>query len=393
MRVSGTVAPMSILVLATALILMTACDHLQAPRFSSPPEQKPIIPLSVKLVFDGSARSAILEQTVCDDSLWKGRLGDAIVQTFTETGRARLTRLRVVDPSGKAQPATAPESEFTAFITLASASFSPTSRHGADNNYLAQFDVRLVATLEDAQGYRFPEAPMVYSNLVSLYTPQMGGSTNQCEAGQLDAAMQTAVDHLASQLMGYLMQLGEKTQGESTAVKQNSGVVPPIAGRGHNPDRYAVIVGLSQYRAPWPGWQNGLSFDTKETVSVFVDSLDVPEGHTLLLQDELATQTDVEAALTLWLPKRVTRDSMVFFYFAGHVLANARTGEIFLMPYDSTLQSSQSRLLSLRLLQSHLLKLETRLVVAIIETPVPLGKTRENNTRRDDVPNWNANRG
>lgn len=531
MSASGTVAPMSrrvvsaisILVLATGLTQMVACNHLRAPRFSSPAEQEPVIPLSVKLIFDEPVRSTILEQTVCDDRLWKGRLGDAIVQSFTETGRARLTHLRVVDSTGRAQPATAPASEFTAFITLASASFTPTSRVGADNNYLAQLDIRLVATFQDAKGYRFPDAPMVYSSRISLYTPQMGGSTNQCEAGQLDAAMQTAVDHLASQLMGYLMQLREKTQAESTAGRQNPsvglgllalkatlldansnlvleggerigvridvtntskatlgamtitlsgtpalidafagvlsapvqlvnlqpgetkstilwGVMPasaggsrgeltvtvtpssatggsapatqtlvaamasrgtvaapalrttsPTAGGGHNPDRYAVIVGLSQYQTPWPGWQDGLSLDTKETVSLFVDSLDVPEEHTLLLQDELATQTDVEAALALWLPKRVTKDSIVFFYFAGHARANAKTGEIFLMPYDSTLQSSQVRLISLRLLQTRLLKLGTRLVVAIIEASVPMGITAKNNTSRGVIPNWVGN--
>lgn len=516
------VSAMSILVLATGLMLMAACNYLQAPRFSSPAEQEPVIPLSVKLVFDESVRSAILEQTVCDDRLWKGRLGDAIVQSFTETGRARLTHLRVVDPSGMAQPATAPAPEFTAFITLTSASFTPTSRLGADDNYLAQFDVRLVATFQDAQGYRFPDAPMVYSSRVSLYTPQMGGSTNQCEAGQLDAAMQTAVDHLASQLMGYLMQLREKTQGERTAGRQNSGVglgllalkatlldansnlvleggerigvridvtntskatlgataitlsgtpalieafagtlsgpmqignlqpgetkstiiwgamptsaggsrgeltvtvtpssatggapatqtlvaamasrgKPPAhalrsasstAGDGHNLDRYAVIVGLGQYQTPWPGWRDGLLFDTKETVSLFVDSLDVPGGHTMLLHDELATQTDVEAALALWLPKRVTKDSIVFFYFAGHARANAKTGEISLIPYDSTLQSSQSRLISLRLLQTRLLKLGAKLVVVIIEAPVAIGATAQNGTSRGATPNWIGN--
>jgi len=519
MRVVSTT---SILLLATGLTLMAACNDLKAPRFSSPAEPEPVIPLSVKLVFDESIRSSILEQTFCADRLWKGRLGDAIVQSFTETGRARLTHLTVGDPSGRAQPATAPASEFTAFITLATASFTPTSRHGADNNYFAQFDVRLVATFVDAQGYRFPDAPMIYSSRVSLYTPQMSGSDNQCKTGQLDAAMQTAVDHLAGQLMGYLMQLREKTQGESTAGRQNPGVGPGLlvlkatlldannnlvleggerigvridvtntgkatlgvttvtfsgtpalidafagvlsapvqivnlqpgetkstilwgampataegsrgeltvtvipssviggipatqtlvaamafrgklpalalrsasstAGVGQSSDRYAVIVGLDQYRAPWPGWRDGLSFDTKETVSLVVDSLDVPEGHTLLLQDELATQTDIEAALALWLPKRVTKNSIVFFYFAGHALANAKTGEIFLMPYDSTLQSSQFRLISLRLLQTRLLKLGARLVVVIIEAPVTMGATAENSTSRGVTPNWIGN--
>ena len=519
------VSAMSILVLATGLALLAACNRLQAPRFVHPPEQGPVIPLSVKLVFDESVRSATVEQTVCANVLWKGRLGDAIVQSFSETGRARLAHLTVGEPSGTAQPATASASEFTAFITLASASFMPTSRSGSDEmNYLAQFDVRLAATFQDAQGRRSPEALMVYSNRVALWAPQIGGSNNQCETGQLDAAVRTAADHLANQLMGYLAQLREKMQGESTASRQSAGTGPsllalkatlldannnlvleggekigvridvtntgkatlgataitlsgtpalidafggaqsppvqianlqpgetkstilwgalpanaggsrgeltvtvtpsgtaggapatqtlvaamasrgrpaasvpssairpalPPAGGGLNPDRYAVLVGLGQYRIPWPGWRDGLSFDTKETVALFADFLKVPEGNTLLLQDELATQSDVEEALALWLPKRVTKDSLVFFYFVGHTLADAKTGEIFLVPYDSTPQSSLVRLISLRFLQNRLLKLGARLVVAIIDAPVTTGgAAAKNSTSRRATPNW-----
>ncbi len=519
------VSAISIFILVMGLALLTACNHLQTPRFMYPNEQEPVIPLSVNLVFDKSLRSATVEQTVCANVQWKGRLGDAIVQSFSETGQARLAQLTIGVPSGTAQPATGPASEFTAFITLASTSFTPTSRSGSDdNNYLAQLDVRLAAIFQDAQGRRFPEAPMVYSNRVALWTPQIGGSDNQCATGQLDAAVRTAADHLASQLMGYLKQLQEKTQGEGTARRQSPDVGPSLlalkatlldannnlvleggekigvridvtntgktvlgatavtlsgtpalieaftgalsrpvqietlqpgetkstilwgvlraglegsrgeltvtvtpsgatsgtpatqtliaamaargapaaaapssairpgptaTGDGHNPDRYAVIVGLSQYRTPWPSWQDGLSFDIKETVSLFADSLHVPEGRTLLLQDELATQTDVEEALTLWLPKRVTKDSIVFFYFAGHARADTKTGEVFLMPYDSAPQSSPFRLISLRFLQHRLLKLGAKLAVAIIEAPVDAtGVAAKNNTSRRATPNW-----
>jgi hypothetical protein len=150
-------------------------------------------------------------------------------------------------------------------------------------------------------------------------------------------------------------------------------------------------VGLGQYQHSWLGWQDGLSFDTKEILSRFAESLQVPEGQTLLLQNELATQADIKAALSRWLTNRVTKDSIVFFYFAGHARANAKTGEIFLMPYDSTLQSSQFRLISLRLLQTRLLKLGARLVVVIIEAPVAVGTPAKNGTGRGATPNWIGN--
>ena len=520
------VSALSILVLATGLTLLAACNQLKMPRITYPTEQGPVIPLSVKLVFDESVRSATLEQTVCADVLWKGRLGDAIIQSFSETGRARLTQLTVGDQPGTAQPATVPASEFTAFITLTSASFTPTSRSGSDDNsYLAQFDVRLKATFQDTQVRRFPDAPMVYSDRVALWTPQMsgsGGSDYQCATGQLDAAMHKAGDHLASQLMAYLMQLREKTQGETTAARQspvagpsllalkttlldennnllleggekvgvridvtNTGKTPlgpvtvtlsgtpalidafagalsspaqipalqpgetkstvlwgtvpanaegsrgeltvtvtPAGSRASAPaiqtlvaaiqprhaqaaapmatdqpapdsrrslretDRYAVIVELSLYRSPWPGWRDGLRVDNKETVSLFAHALGVPEGNTLLLQDELAARTDIEEALASWLPKRVTKDSIVFFYFAGQTVANPKNREIFLIPYDATPASSPFRLISLRFLQSRLQKLGARLAVAVIEAPVAQAAAAKNGKSRSAAPNW-----
>jgi len=506
------------------LTIFTSCSDLQMPRFTHPTEPRPIIPLSVKLVFDESVRAATVEQTVCADVLWTGRLGNAIIQSFSETGRVRLAQLTVADPSGATPSATAPTSEITAFITLASASFTPTSRSGSDdNNYLAQFDVRLKAVFQDAQGRRFPDAPLVYSNRVALWTPPITNSNYRCATGQLDAAVQTAADHLAGQLMGFLTQLREKTQGEGTTGRQGLGTSPSLlvvkgtlldennnlvlesgekigmridvtntgkttlsaaaitlsgtstlidtfagtlspsvrmvnlqpgetkstilwgtlpvtaegsqgeltvtvtpAGTAHgapvtqtlkattasrsastasisssamrpfsttsaggeSPNRYAVIVELGQYQHPWLGWQDGLSFDTKETIAQFAESLQVPEKQTLLLQDELATQVDIKEALALWLTKRVTKDSIVFFYFAGHVRANSKTGELFLMPYETTPQSSLSQLIPLRFLQNHLRNLGARLVVAIIDAPVAMGAAAKNNTAQHAALNW-----
>jgi len=518
------VSAMSILVLATGLTLLVACNHLQAPRLMHPTEPEPVIPLSVKLVFDEFLRSATVEQTVCADVLWKGRLGDAIVQSFSEAGRARLAQLTVGVPSGTAQPTAGPSSEFTAFITLTKASFTPTSRSGSDDNtYLAQLNVRLKATFQDAQGRRFPDAPMSYSKRVSLWTPSITGSNYQCITGQLDATVQTAADDLANQLMGFLTQLSEKTQREGTTGRQGLGTSPSLlvvkgtlldennnlvlesgekiglridvtntgktalnaaaitlsgtpilietfastlspsvrmanlqpgetkstilwgtlpanaegshgeltvtvipsgtangapathtlmatmasrneptasvpssalrptsttAAGGNIPDRYAVIVGLGHYQTRWLGWRDGLSFDTKETISRFAESLQVPEGHTLLLQDELATQADIKEALALWLTKRVTKDSIIFFYFAGHARADSRTGEILLMPYDTTPQSSLSQLIPLRLLQNRLFNLGARLAVAIIEAPVAMDAATKNSAIRLADPNW-----
>lgn len=162
----------------------------------------------------------------------------------------------------------------------------------------------------------------------------------------------------------------------------------PAPGGSHDPNRFAVIVGLSLYRSPWPGWRDGLVFDRKETVSLFADILDVPESHTLLLQDEMATQADLEEALASWLPKRITTDSIVFFYFAGQALADAKTGEVFLIPYDGTPASSQARLMSIRFLQSRLQRLGAKLALALIDSPLTQPPASKGTKLKPSAPNW-----
>ncbi|MDH4188376.1 MAG: hypothetical protein OEV08_15410 [Nitrospira sp.] len=159
-------------------------------------------------------------------------------------------------------------------------------------------------------------------------------------------------------------------------------------GSGHDPDRYAIVIGLDLYRSPWPGWREGLSFDRKDTLALLAGSLDVPAGHTLLLQNEMATQADLEEALALWLPKRVTGKSVVFFYFAGHTLADPTNGEVFLLPYDATPASSPSRLIALRFLQARLQKLGARLAVSILDAPLAQRAEKTADKTKQAAPDW-----
>jgi hypothetical protein len=483
------------------------------------------------LTFDETVRKATLEETVCADTLWTGRLGDSIMRAFRETGNDRFAQVTIEELVEKPRPATTmPLSDITASIRLTDKSFTTRTRTGSGDNYLSQLDISLLATFQDGNGRPLGEVPLVYSENVNIYTPQYGGS-GQCATQQLDGAMNYAADYLAQQFVGYVSELTAKLQGYQTAGRQIPGAGPPVEGPtaltlrvtlldennnlileggekvgvrldvtnrgaaavgpatvtlsgspalidafsaalssqaqlaglqagettsailwgrlpatlegqrgeltvtvtpsgttgsgpatqtlvatmassrtaaaasplsppvrqapafpagGHDQNRYAVIVGLSLYRSPWPGWRDGLSFNTNEVVSLFAHSLGVPEGHTLLLQDELAAQADIEESLTLWLPKRVTKDSLVFFYFAGQTVADPTNGEVFLIPYDATPSSSPFRLISIRFLQSRLQKLGARLAIATIDSPMTARAPSKNGKIKSVAPNWIA---
>lgn len=519
--------PTAVALLAT-LCLTSACGQFRMPTLTSASSPQPTIPASVTLIFDESVRKATLEHTTCADTVWTGKLGDAIIRSFKDTGQARFAQVTIGEEAGRAVSTSAAQTpSFTASITLARKSFKPRTRTGSDDQYISQLDIQLGTVLKDANGKSLAEPPLLFSEQVKVYTPQFGGS-GQCATGSLDEIMNTAAEYLAGQLTSYVAELTAKAQGKTPGGPQLAGGAVPLAGTstltvrstlldennnllleqgekvgiridvtnngvtpsgpatvalsgtpalidafvgalaspvqiaslqagettsamlwgrlpatlnetrgeltvtvtpsgttgstpaaqtlvatmaarggaapstispavrsspntsggGQDPDRYAVIVGLSLYRSPWPGWREGLTLDTKKTVSLFADGLNVPVGHTLLLQDELAAQEDIEEALASWLPKQVTKNSIVFFYFSGQALADARTGEVFLIPYDSTPTSSRTRLISLRFLQSRLQRLGAKVTLALIDSPLSQGAGSKDPKTKLAAPNW-----
>ncbi|MEC4890610.1 MAG: hypothetical protein RI101_11165 [Nitrospira sp.] len=415
-------APLLLTTLVGAIVCVTAaCSNFKAPRLSDAParQSQPLIPASVALSFDPSVRTAILEHQACADVAWKGKLGDALVQAFHETGRVRFAQMSIADTTGAPAPVSAPGAiPITATIKLLHQSLTAKTRTGADDRYVAQVDIQLIAIFYDPQGNPLPDAPLTYSEAASIWTPLFGGSS-RCATQSLDDVMKTATEQLADQFPQYVAQLVAKTQaGTVTQVASNQvpaappaatasapiinpapvaappaapalSVQPPAAST-HEADRYAVVVGVGLYRTPWAGWREGLAFDSKGTLSLLNHSLQVPENHTLLLQDELASQEDIEEALTSWLPKRVNKDSIVLFYFSGQALADPKTGEISLIPYDGTPASSRTRLISLRWLQSRVQKLGAKLALAVLDTPLTGAALPKDGKAKPVAPNWAA---
>lgn len=394
-----------------------ACDGFKSPiLFDTAPPQK-MLPAAVTVSFDPSVRNAILEHTACADTLWQGKLGDALIRSFQETGRSRFAQIAIVDTADVLRPvSTTPGvTPVSATVKLLGQSLTARTRTGADDRYTAQVDIRMVAIFYDPQGQPLPDAPMVYSEGVSIFTPQFGGS-GQCATQDLDAVMNTAVEHLTRQFGGYVEQLLAKLQNQPRPVTQTTAVPvqpsqpageptspparattaplspaqPTPAVTGQDPNRYAVIVGLGLYRSPWAGWREGLSAETKDALPQIARTFNVPDTQTLLLQDELASQEDIEETLASWLPKKAGKDSIVFFYFSGQSLADPKTGEVYLIPYDGTPASSRSRLISLRWLQSRLQKLGAKLTLAVIDSPLTVAAISKDGKVKSPAPNWAA---
>lgn len=87
------------------------------------------------------------------------------------------------------------------------------------------------------------------------------------------------------------------------------------------PDRYAVVVGISDYlhfEDEEGGDLPGARRDALAMRDVLVGRWGFTPENVLLLLDGEATRAAIEAALTGWLPERVEAHDQVVFYFAGH---------------------------------------------------------------------------
>jgi hypothetical protein len=133
---------------------------------------------------------------------------------------------------------------------------------------------------------------------------------------------------------------------------------------------YAIIVGMDQYRDPWPQAHQiprrhlkGL-LDTLRTTGTF------PKEQIRVLHGKHATRADIEEALFSWAKNQLTPNSILLFYFAGHAVADPENGDVFLVPYEGSLKASKKRLISLRSLQRALGKLNIQLSLLFLDTPV-----------------------
>ena len=132
----------------------------------------------------------------------------------------------------------------------------------------------------------------------------------------------------------------------------------------------ALLIGLDQYREKWPkayripkGQLEALR-DTLRATGLFADK------NIRVLRGSHATRTDIEEALLSWGRQHLGKDSVLIFYFSGQALSHPTTGEVYLAPFEGSPTASAKRLISLRTLQRVLGKIENRVTLLILDTPI-----------------------
>jgi len=101
-----------------------------------------------------------------------------------------------------------------------------------------------------------------------------------------------------------------------------------------NPEAYAIVIGIEKYRQRLPQVDFAVS-DARLMTAYLTKVMGYPEENVVTLINEHAAKSDFAKYFERWLGNNVSRDGIVFVYYSGHGAPNPKTGDAYLVPYDS----------------------------------------------------------
>lgn len=158
--------------------------------------------------------------------------------------------------------------------------------------------------------------------------------------GKIHRTYNTWVQTLNSQIQDMaasVLESPQTTPPQSVAKARRQPGRDDRAEAGEFSQRWAVVVGISQYRFSGPGGFENLDFADNDAKDFYKKLLELgwEEDHISLLVDEQATKRGIEYALESWL-RRSGRDDLVLIFWATHGWPDPEDSEkAYFATYDS----------------------------------------------------------
>ena len=97
-------------------------------------------------------------------------------------------------------------------------------------------------------------------------------------------------------------------------------------------EAFALVIGISKYRDEIIPAVKYASRDA-EVIAKYLENVGgIPRSNIKLLTDTSVTKSDLEAYIEDWLARRVSKDSTVFVYYAGHGAPDPESKEAYIVP-------------------------------------------------------------
>lgn len=154
----------------------------------------------------------------------------------------------------------------------------------------------------------------------------------------------------------YWVRPPDKTRFDAVADLQT----PPA-----RPMDYAIVIGVDDYRSlPRARGSEG---DALSMASYLQKGLGLANENIIVLTKDRASRADLAGYLDEWLPKNLSPESRLYFYFAGHGTVDPLDRKEYLLPWDSDLSFLQSSAYPLAQIFQRLRDTKAREVIAIFD--------------------------
>ncbi|MBI4634186.1 MAG: caspase family protein [Deltaproteobacteria bacterium] len=130
---------------------------------------------------------------------------------------------------------------------------------------------------------------------------------------------------------------------------------------------FALLFGISTYREKIIPEVKYASRDA-EVMAKYLEHLSgIPRSNIMVLTNDKVTKSDLEAYLEDWLPRRVTKNSQVFVYYAGHGAPDPQGKDAYIVPFDGN-PDFPTKLYPLSRMYAALNKLPNRDTVVMLDS-------------------------
>lgn len=230
--------------------------------------------------------------------------------------------------------------------------------------------LRLLQVYEEKTGSWRPLAPLAHPRLYSSLTTLSDGRL--LIAGGENGPRAVAAVELRER-DGSLSAASEPAAEDPAPAAPTARAAAPVerprptalARRPERPGDYALVVGVERYKSlPAASFASN---DARSAADAF-QALGVPEENLVLLDGSRAGLADLSKYVEEWLPKRVTADSRVYFFFSGHGAPDVDGGAPYLMPWDADAAFVKSTGFALARLYGALEKLPAKEVIVALDS-------------------------
>lgn len=156
-----------------------------------------------------------------------------------------------------------------------------------------------------------------------------------------------------------------KSEAAEAPASRRSDVDAPRYHAAERPDDYAVVIGIEKY-SDLPS--AAFAEHDAQAVRAHFAALGIPERNIVSLLGSKAGKAAFMKTFETWLPKNVGPDSTVWVYYSGHGAPDPRTGQAFLLPWDSDVQFLDDTAYPLKRLYSKLNALPAKRVVVALDS-------------------------